>query len=122
MQGRDQSIIEHIYNYCTEISEELDQIDNDRARFLESSVYKNSLALCVLQIGELVTLLSDDYKASKSSVEWKSIKGMRNVVAHKYGKFDFDVLWETVTEDIPKLKVFCESELGSDINHDLPTE
>ena len=122
MQGRDQSIIEHIYNYCKEISEELDQIGNDRTNFLESSVYKNSLALCVLQIGELVTLLSDDYKASKNSVEWKSIKGMRNVVAHKYGKFDFDVLWETVTEDIPKLKAFCESEMGSELNQDPPTE
>ena len=54
MQGRDQSIIEHIYNYCKEISEELDQIGNDRTKFLESSVYKNSLALCVLQIGEIV--------------------------------------------------------------------
>ena len=39
MQGRDQSIIEHIYNYCKEISEELDQIGNDRTKFLESSVY-----------------------------------------------------------------------------------
>ena len=122
MQGRDQSIIEHIYNYCAEISEELDQIGNDRDRFLESSVYKNSMALCVLQIGELVTILSDDYKASKNSIEWKSIKGMRNVVAHKYGKFDFDVLWETVTEDIPKLKSFCESELESGMKQDKPTE
>ena len=67
----------------------------------------------------MVTLLSDDYKASKNSVEWKSIKGMRNVVAHKYGKFDFDVLCETVTEDIPKLKAFCESELGSESNQNL---
>lgn len=110
MQGRDQSVIEHIFDYCKEINEELEQIGRDKDKFISSTVYKNSLALCVLQIGELVTLLSDDYKASKISVEW-SIKGMRNIVAHKYGTFDFDVLWETVTEDIPKLRAFCESEL-----------
>ena len=111
MQGRDQSVIEHIFDYCKEIKEELEQIGQDKDKFISSTVYKNSLALCVLQIGELVTLLSDDYKESKNSVEWKSIKGMRNVVAHKYGTFDFDVLWETVTEDIPNLMAFCESEL-----------
>ena len=115
MQGRDQSVIEHIYEYCKEIKEELEQIGQDKDKFIASKVYKNSLALCVLQIGELVTLLSDDYKESKNGVEWKSIKGMRNVVAHKYGSFDFDVLWETVMEDIPKLMVFCESELKNNI-------
>ena len=76
MQGRDQSVIEHIFDYCKEIKEELEQIGQDKGKFIDSTVYKNSLALCVLQIGELVTLLSDDYKESKNSVEWKSIKGM----------------------------------------------
>ena len=116
MQGRDQSVIEHIYGYCKEIEDELAQINCDRVKFDENSVYKNSFALCVLQIGELVALLSEDYKESKSSIEWKSIKGMRNVVAHKYGSFDFDVLWETITEDIPNLKVFCERELNTGDN------
>ena len=27
---------------------------------------------------------------------------------HRYGAFDFDILWETVTDDIPVLKEFCE--------------
>ncbi len=114
MQNRDRSVIKHIYRYCREISAELDQIANDKDRFMANSVYKNSLALCVLQIGELVAILSDEYKKEKTSVEWKSIKAMRNVVAHKYGQFDFEVLWETVTEDIPKLTIFCEEELQSD--------
>lgn len=36
---------------------------------------------------------------------------MRNVVAHKYGAFDFDVLWETITEDIPELYNYCKTRL-----------
>ena len=109
MPNRDNSVIEHIKGYCEEIEKELKEIDNDKERFLNSSVYKNSLALCVLQIGELVGLLSEEYKLSNQEMDWRNIKGMRNVVAHKYGSFDFDVLWETVTEDIPKLYEFCKS-------------
>ncbi len=109
MPNRDNSVIEHIKGYCEEIEKELKEIDNDKEKFLNSSVYKNSLALCVLQIGELVGLLSEEYKLSNQEMDWKNIKGMRNVVAHKYGSFDFDVLWETVTEDIPKLYEFCKT-------------
>ena len=110
MPNRDNSVIEHIKGYCEEIEKELKEIDNDKERFLNSSVYKNSLALCVLQIGELVGLLSEEYKLSNQEMDWRNIKGMRNVVAHKYGSFDFDVLWETVTEDIPMLYEFCKSQ------------
>ena len=31
MQGRDQSVIEHIFDYCKEIKEELEQIGQDNA-------------------------------------------------------------------------------------------
>ena len=50
MPNRDNSVIEHIKGYCEEIEKELKEIDNDKERFLNSSVYKNSLALCVLQM------------------------------------------------------------------------
>ena len=47
-------------------------------------------------------------RAVHTEMLWKDIKQMRNVVAHRYGAFDFDILWETVTDDIPVLKEFCE--------------
>ena len=32
----------------------------------------------------------------------------RNVVAHNYGKIDKEILWETIMNDIPALKEYCE--------------
>ena len=111
MQSRDASILKHIVKYCLEINNELNEISCEKEQYCQNTVYRNSLALCVLQIGELVGLLSDDFKADNPEIDWKSIKGMRNVVAHKYGSFDFDVLWETVTEDIPKLHNYCKEKI-----------
>ncbi len=111
MQSRDKSIIEHIVKYCEEIENEVNAIDRNKDRYLESNVYKNSFALCILQIGELVGLLSEEYKNLNKEVDWRSIKTMRNVVAHKYGAFDFDVLWETITEDVPELYNYCKTRL-----------
>jgi len=35
---------------------------------------------------------------------WASMIGMRNRVIHAYFDIDTDILWRTVTEEIPKLK------------------
>lgn len=105
---RDNSVLRHMLDYCVEIQRTLQEISLEREKFDQSSTHRNALALCVLQIGELVGILSDDFKSMNSEIPWKDIKQMRNIVAHKYGSFDFDVLWEVVSEDIPKLKEFCE--------------
>jgi uncharacterized protein with HEPN domain len=77
--------------------------------FKQDSVYKNATALCVLQIGELTTHLTNDFKQSYTGIPWTQIKALRNVVAHNYGKIDDESLWETITSDIPKLKDYCSS-------------
>lgn len=34
--------------------------------------------------------------------------GTRNIVAHSCGTVDPEITWEILTEDIPKLKVYCQ--------------
>ena len=46
MQGRDQSVIEHIYEYCKEIKEELEQIDQDKDKFISSN-YDTGIRKCI---------------------------------------------------------------------------
>ena len=60
-----------------------------------------------MQIGELTTHLTNDFKQTYTGMPWTQIKALRNVVAHSYGKIDVESLWETITIDIPKLKDYC---------------
>lgn len=107
MNNRDKRAVQHILSYCVEIKRTLSEIDSDRQRYNDSSTHRNALALCVLQIGELVGILSDDFKIQNSQIPWRDIKQMRNIVAHNYGSFDYDIMWEVVSEDIPQLADFC---------------
>jgi len=34
-------------------------------------------------------------------------KKMRNIAAHHYGKFNMEILYDTITNDIPQLKKYC---------------
>jgi len=107
LKNRDEKILERIIVYCDEIFISREMFGEEKEVFLSNVVYKNSVALCILQIGELTTHLTDDFKSRYKDVPWVQIKAMRNVVAHNYGSIDGDVLWETVMGDIPELKEYC---------------
>ena len=64
----------------------------------------------LMQIGELAkTSLSDDIKRQLSSIPWKQIYGMRNRIVHGYDGIKLKIVWDTITDDLPKLQKELES-------------
>ena len=55
-------------------------------------------------MGEAAARLSPETRAAETTMPWASMIGMRNRVIHAYFDIDTDILWRTVTEEIPKLK------------------
>lgn len=60
--------------------------------------------MCIIQIGELVNRLSDEFIEKCKQIPWYAIKGMRNLHAHDYENVDMEIVWNTLKEDIPQLK------------------
>jgi uncharacterized protein with HEPN domain len=54
-------------------------------------------------VGEAANRLSPEFRAKSSSIPWKKIIGMRNILIHMYEEVDLDQLWKTVEKDLPKL-------------------
>lgn len=112
MNERDAEVLRSILKYCGQIDDADREFESNKEAFVKSSVYRNAVAMCVLQIGELAKHLSDGYKLhTADEIPWNQVQGLRNVVAHEYGKIDVDLLWETITEDIPQLREFCLEQL-----------
>ncbi len=107
-RDRDLHILEHMIAYC-------EQIEQTQARFggqevfFTDPIYRNAAALCILQIGELVGKLSEEFRAQHPAIPWREIKAMRNIVAHSYGTVDPETTWEVIRDDIPALKQYCQS-------------
>lgn len=113
MANRDKSVLEHIKNYCEDISSFIERFGDDYNTFIGDRAYFNAVAMCILQIGELSNSLSEEFRAETSGkIPWANIKGMRNIVAHNYGSLDEKLVWETATNDIPELLEFCNTELA----------
>lgn len=112
---RNTGILEHIISYCDQIQQTVERFGNDYALFESDPIYRNAAALCILQIGELVGKLTDDFRAEHPSVPWRQIKAMRNIVAHSYGSVIPETTWEIITGDIPDLKGYCQAILENDV-------
>lgn len=66
---------------------------------------------CIRQLeilGEATKRLSDGLRQQYTSIPWKQMAGMRDVLIHDYLHVDLTVVWTTITADIPSLKSLIE--------------
>lgn len=112
MQLRDQQRLAKIKEYCEDIQTSMDSFDHSFSMFCENNIYQFSVAFCLLQIGELVGKLTEEYRAvTRTQISWPQIKGLRNVIVHDYGSIDLEGIWRTITTSIPELHRFCCEQL-----------
>lgn len=104
---RNANVLEHIINYCDQIEMTIDRFGSSYEIFAADPIYRNAAALCILQIGELVGKLTDEFRTAHPSIPWRQIKAVRNIVAHSYGTVDPETTWEIIVDDIPRLKAYC---------------
>ena len=56
-------------------------------------------------IGEAAKNLPDEVIARAPAVEWRKVRGMRDVVAHGYFGLDFKVVWSIATTKVEELEL-----------------
>ncbi|MGK7942899.1 MAG: DUF86 domain-containing protein [Microcystaceae cyanobacterium] len=72
---------------------------------LENNEEKQSAILDqVIIIGEATKRLSMDFRNHYSTIPWKEIAGMRDILAHQYDKVNISTLWYVINDDIPELE------------------
>lgn len=112
MNSRDNTILRKILAYCEQIEQTHEYFHDDKVLFLseeEGFVYRNSVAMPILQIGELAKRLSGEYLGTHRSIPWRAVMGMRDVFAHHYGSVDHSELWNTSHGDIQTLKAYIQN-------------
>jgi uncharacterized protein with HEPN domain len=56
-------------------------------------------------IGEATKKIPDRLRHQYPDIPWKAVAGMRDVLVHEYWQVDESVVWSTVVESLPLLKV-----------------
>ena len=74
--------------------------------FLADKRTQQAVIMSLIIIGEAATKIMDGYTAftqAHSEVPWRSMRNMRNRMAHGYFDINLDIAWDTVQEWLPEL-------------------
>jgi uncharacterized protein with HEPN domain len=75
--------------------------------------YKLRLAIVKLveNIGEASNGISPETIKRLPDIEWSLLKGIRNVLVHEYFGIDYEIIWNSIKENLPDLKGKIERSL-----------
>jgi uncharacterized protein with HEPN domain len=79
-------------------------VQDDRLRFDTDELLQSAVLHWIEIIGEAALGVSDKVRDAHSEVPWRVITDMRNRVTHGYFDIDLDIVWNTVTRDLPTLQ------------------
>jgi uncharacterized protein with HEPN domain len=71
-------------------------LDDDRALGLAT-------LRCLEIVGEAASHIPDPIRHQHPQIPWPQIIGTRNRLVHGYDLVDYDIIWSTVTDDLPPL-------------------
>lgn len=72
--------------------------------FLESRLIQDGVIRNLEVIGEATKNLSPELRESYTSIPWKQMAGMRDVLIHDYLKVNLSRIWQTIEQDLPPLR------------------
>ena len=75
----------------------------ERTELNENRMLVHSLVRCVMIVGEAAASVSPGCRAQLPGIAWADIVGMRNRLVHAYFDINLDLVWDTVTDDLPAL-------------------
>jgi uncharacterized protein with HEPN domain len=78
----------------------------DLASFRADRRTQQAVVLNLLVIGEAASRFAQDFPelaAQAGEIPWRSMRGMRNRIAHGYYTVDVDLVWRTTMESLPTL-------------------
>jgi uncharacterized protein with HEPN domain len=76
--------------------------------FLENTLLQDAVCMRLAVIGELAGKLDKSIK----SLPLNSMKGLRNRIAHEYGRVDLNIVWKIVHEEVDPIVEKLEQLLG----------
>jgi uncharacterized protein with HEPN domain len=78
----------------------------DKTRFLGDKRTQSAVVMSLVIMGEASKKVMDrhaEFAQQHAEIPWRSMRGMRNRIAHGYFEIDLELVWDTVQTALPAL-------------------
>lgn len=98
----DRARVEHILDAINEVEKYL--LNSSYVDFMTNSEKRFATIKQIEIVGEACNQITLELKETHPEIEWKSIRGFRNISIHEYFGVNFQIVWEIARYDLPLLK------------------
>ncbi len=102
----DRLYLTHIHEAIRDIN---DFVVDGRDTFLVSKLIQSAVLYKLQTLAESTQRLSETLKAAQPEVNWRAIRGLRNVLVHDYTGVNLEEIWNIIERDLPPLKTAVEA-------------
>jgi uncharacterized protein with HEPN domain len=105
MQRRDELYLADIVEAAQAIREFLTRPEAAaKEGFVKDDLFRSAVLQKLTVIGEAAARVSEETTTEYPDVPWRQARGMRDLLVHAYFSVDWDIVWTTATESVPRLE------------------
>ena len=93
------NILLKIMEHCNDVLSDTENFDYQSFRGDHKT--QRAVFMSLHQVGELSGRRPKQFCHKHVNIPWAGIKQMRNIISHEYVKIDLEIVWNTVSGDIP---------------------
>ncbi|MES1190056.1 MAG: DUF86 domain-containing protein [Steroidobacter sp.] len=101
---RIQDYLDHMQQAATDACNFVDGLSKED--FIADKRTQQAVIMSLVIVGEAASRIVErapDFAEKHAAIPWKSMRGMRNRIAHGYFDINLDVVWDTVQSSLPAL-------------------
>jgi len=103
-----QQVLKHMIEHCIDIEDAVSRVKTVEGMDMDNLIRK-AIVFSILDLGELTKLLEKSINLSDSNIDWKGLKGMREIAAHRYKSMDSEIVWDVASNDIPEIFTYLSN-------------
>jgi len=81
--------------------------------FAESWLIQDAVIRNFEVLGEIAKRIDAAFKEQHPEIPWRSVTAFRDVLIHDYEDLRVEIVWQTISNDIPALQIALEALLES---------
>ncbi len=102
----DNVYLAHMLDMTRGIVVRLKEVDKDK--FDQNEELRFALVHMLQIIGEAARNISIEMRRKHNNIPWEEIIGMRHRIVHDYINIKYEIVWQVIVQDIPKLALELE--------------
>lgn len=85
--------------------------DQDEEAFSTDRKTQDAVIRNLEIIGEAAGKLSDQFHTTDPEIDWRKIKGLRNILIHEYFGINLPIIWDVIHSKLGPLETVCRKHL-----------